>query len=301
LTPEALDYLNAALDIIQEQSLFRDRLDWPSIRAAAIERAEGAADPAGTYDAIWLALRLLGDNHSFFVAPDAAERFHSEPPGAPLPAGVRLPDDVGFITLPDAAPGDDMRRYATAAVDAIRAVDAQPVRGWIVDLRGNGGGNMWPMLAGIGPILGEGEAGRFVYPDGRREVWTYQDGHAAVDGDTYAEGPKYDPRISRPPVAVLTGPVTASSGEGIVVAFRGRPHTRSFGQPTAGVPTGNAGFPLSDGAVIVITGVWMADRTSQTYEGPIAPDEVVAAGAPDAQPDDDPVVQAALAWLNAEC
>jgi hypothetical protein len=51
----------------------------------------------------------------------------------------------------------------------------------------------------------------------------------------------------------LTGPVTASSGEAIVVAFRGRPQTRSFGEPTDGVPTANDTFPLSDGALLVLT------------------------------------------------
>ena len=35
--------------------------------------------------------------------------------------------------------------------------------GWIVDLRTDGGGNMWPMMAGLGPILGEGIMGWIVY------------------------------------------------------------------------------------------------------------------------------------------
>jgi C-terminal processing protease CtpA/Prc len=35
-------------------------------------------------------------------------------------------------------------------------MDQGNLAGWIVDLRNNGGGNMWPMLTGIGSILGEG-------------------------------------------------------------------------------------------------------------------------------------------------
>jgi len=39
------------------------------------------------------------------------------------------------------------------------SADRDDLIGWIVDLRGNGGGNMWPMLAGVGPVLGEGVVG----------------------------------------------------------------------------------------------------------------------------------------------
>ena len=49
--------------------------------------------------------------------------------------------------------------YAKTLQDSIRARDRVGLIGWIVDLRGNSGGNMWPMLAGVGPVLGEGVAG----------------------------------------------------------------------------------------------------------------------------------------------
>ena len=40
---------------------------------------------------------------------------------------------------------------------------------WIVDLRGNYGGNIWPMIAGVGPVLGEGIIGWIVYNDSEYE------------------------------------------------------------------------------------------------------------------------------------
>ena len=82
-------------------------------------------------------------------------------------------------------------------------------------------------------------------------------------------------KTSFPPVAVLTGVNTASSGEVIVVAFRGRPNTRSFGLYTTGLSTANRGFHLSDGAVINLTTSVYADRTGQTYGERIHPDEIV--------------------------
>jgi carboxyl-terminal processing protease len=103
-----------------------------------------------------------------------------------------------------------------------------------------------------------------------------------------------------PAVAVLTGRDTASAGEAIVVALRARPHTRSFGEPTAGVPTANEVYTLSDGGLLVLTVALDADRTGQTYDGPIAPDQWVPydlsqADAPGNPPDG--LIQAATTWV----
>ena|SRR5437016_1571429 len=113
-----------------------------------------------------------------------------------------------------------------------------------------------------------------VDPDGVKYAWGYYDGQAQLAGSTIigVESP-YHLKYPLPPVTVLTGPVTASSGEAITVDFRGRPHTRSFGSPTNGVPTANGVFTLSDGALLVLTVAVDADRSGQTYDSAIAPDQ----------------------------
>ena len=42
---------------------------------------------------------------------------------------------------------------------------------WVVDLRGNGGGNMWPMLGGLRPFFGEAGLGSFVSTAGQAPLW----------------------------------------------------------------------------------------------------------------------------------
>ncbi len=51
--------------------------------------------------------------------------------------------------------GQDADGFATKLQAIVGELASKGPCGWIVDLRGNGGGNMWPMLAGVGPILGE--------------------------------------------------------------------------------------------------------------------------------------------------
>jgi len=69
--------------------------------------------------------------------------------------------------------------FETGLQKIIGDLDRSHPAGWIVDLRGNVGGNMWPMLAGIGPVLGEGDdLGEFFTLDSH-STWKYRDGVAA--------------------------------------------------------------------------------------------------------------------------
>jgi len=51
----------------------------------------------------------------------------------------------------------------------------------VIDLRRDFGGDPWAMLAGIGPILGEGELGASASPAGR-VPWSYRGGRS-LEGD----------------------------------------------------------------------------------------------------------------------
>jgi C-terminal processing protease CtpA/Prc len=181
--------------------------------------------------------------------------------------------------------------FAANIQDRIRQRDGAGLVGWVVDLRGNGGGNMWPMIAGLGPILGEDTLGYFVDPLGQAILWEYRNGASWLDGYEMVRVPEpYTLLRERPKVAVLVDNKVSSSGEATFIAFRRRPHTRSFGTFTCGLSTANSGFLLSDGAVLNLTVSFMADRSRQTYGSSIFPDERLM---------DDQVVQRAVEWLEA--
>jgi len=298
LSPEALAYLQEALDIMQKHSINQGQIDWDRLRARARRRALGARTPEDAHNAIRFALRDLGDHHSHFMTPEQVAEFEDGTMNlsGPDPSGRLLDEGLGYIMIPGyVGIGDAVNEHATKIQEIIREIDAESPCGWVVDLRQNVGGNMWPMLAGIGPILGEGRVGAFVSPDGEQVGWTYMDGQA-WEGDSLqaaVSGTAHELGDPSPPVAVLTGPRTSSSGEAIVVAFRGRPNTRSFGRVTIGLSTSNENFELSDGAWIFLTVSEFADRTGQRYGGVIAPDQVVWAE----EAEDHLALQAAIDWL----
>ncbi len=304
--PVAIEYLNSALDIMQENSLKRLEIDWPTFRARAFEFALGAQTSEETYGAIRFALSALGDHHSFFVPAGQTPAYGFPPPGTPSGQDI---GGFGYIVLPGfQSPGFNdalATGYAERVQELIRTLDGPSRCGWVVDLRPNWGGNMWPMVAGIGPVLGEGLVGGWINVEGERSRWFYRDGVAGIElpsGSTVIMmevGSPYQVVNREPPVAVLTAGDTASSGEAVTIAFRARPRTRSFGSATYGNSTGNAAFHLSDGARIFLTVSIMVDRDGTPYGGVIAPDEVVTGESSD--PASDPVVSRAISWLAGRC
>jgi hypothetical protein len=303
MSAEARAYLDQALDLMQQHALNRARLDWTRIRQAAHDQAAKALTPADTYPAIKGAISCLRDNyHSRFYTADEVEARESGAldAGNIDPGGELLDSGLAYVLLPGLWGSAELyQAYALTVQGLIRELEAAQPCGWVVDLRQNTGGYMWPMLAGVGPLLGEGEAGAFVDPDGQQDPWSYADGQVSVSDEVMTaidSALVYGPLEPLPPVAVLTGRVTASSGEAVAVAFRGRPDTRSFGTKTAGLSTANQVFPLGDGALLLLTVARFADRSGTVYDGPIAPDEVVNAskGSPDQ------VLEAAVAWLLSQ-
>ncbi|MFF4796047.1 S41 family peptidase [Streptomyces sp. NPDC001276] len=299
MAPAARTYLSKALSIMEEHSLKRHQVDWADLRNKAFSQARGAQKPADTYKAIGLALDALGDRHSTFWDPEQAK----DPLGASTasfepPQGRSLKNGIGYISL-TAVDGSQKTydAYVRQGRAAVAKADGAGACGWVVDLRRETGGGMWPVLAVAGPILGDGTVGMFVDADGKKFVWSIKNGAPYLDGKPWAGGAGQPLGRSRPPVAVLTGRPTASAGEAVVVAFRGRPDTRFFGEQTRGVPTGNVPHRLSDGAMLILTEVKDADRTGRTYDEAIPPDEEVVKDPRPVARHQDAVLDAAQIWL----
>jgi carboxyl-terminal processing protease len=297
MSAEARAHLVEMIDVLQREWLHRDGFDWPGFARQVMEKAGTAQTIPETYDAIRVGLKLLGDKHSYYVPAKGDTIFNPESPTqstgecTPPPAVTPiLPDDVGYIQIRVSSGAD-----GAAALDkALRQRDRAGLIGWIVDMRNSRGGNMWPFLAAIGPVMGEGTLGFFIDAHKQPTAWGYTAGRAwlgtEADPGASSLGTPYKLATLNPRVALLTDIGVASSGEAIAIAFRGRPNTRSFGTATCGISTAVAHFPLKQGGRIAVVTSVMADRTKKPYGKKIDPDEVV----------NDPadVVPRALAWLR---
>lgn len=290
---EAREYLSEVLELMEKNSIHRDTIDWQRFRREVYTEVGEAETIIQTYEGIKRALTLLGDNHSVLVNPDGSRlkgnskikfNVNSVPP-------VSVPDDVGYVKITSfSGGGDAATAFADKIQKQIRSADSPSLVGWIVDLRGNTGGNMWPMLAGISPILGEDTIGYFVGANERRFRWEVRNGSSFNRNSLMTSVTEpYVLANPEPKVAVLLDEGVMSSGEAVAIAFVGRENTRSFGSATCGLSTANETYRLDNNSALVLTVAYMADRNLKVYGTPIEPDEEVASEA---------VVQRAIAWLR---
>ncbi|NML66856.1 hypothetical protein HHL22_16750 [Hymenobacter sp. RP-2-7] len=215
------------------------------------------------------------------------------------PSARYLGEGLAYMAVPEFTSDNNERQIALAGElqTLIRQLDTEhTVTGWVVDLCGNGGGNMRPMLAGLGALTGTGTLAYFVAGRWKKPI-TYREMVASVNGRS--QGARLSPAqpLRRPasPVAVLIGPGTGSSGEVTAMAFIGRPATWLFGQPSAGYTTANNLFRLPDGAELDIAMVNEADRPHRVRTGPLVSDELVPAAPAGAA---DATLDAAASWLR---
>ncbi|QLG46626.1 S41 family peptidase [Costertonia aggregata] len=290
---KVVSFLNEVVDIMETYSINRNTIDWNDFRSKVLERGSRAESISQTEEALRLALVLLGDNHSSIRKQNGFFISESNVRCRPLPLEtVVTPDNIGYIRVASFS-GTDMEAvvsFAERLQETIRIRDSKDITGWIVDLRNNTGGNMWPMLVGIGPILGEGIVGHFIGPDNFIQEWSFLDGVAMLDSNIMVQvSENYKLFNPNPKVAVLLNKAVISSGEAIAISFIGRENTMSFGAETCGLSTANAGFELSNGWFLALTTSDMADREQNVFGGPIVPDMLSSEKA---------IIRNAIVYLN---
>jgi C-terminal processing protease CtpA/Prc len=301
--------LDEVLGFMEKNYYRRDEVSWASLAAKAKQQLMAAGSCDDAYSSIGWCLRQLNEPHSFIMAPEKAARYAGEdsPPG---PAdlsdvvgeikGEWLQDSIAYLTIPWISTTDSLicEHIADSLQSVIARLDSRNISRWIIDLRQNSGGNCWPMLAGIGPLLGDGIDGYFV-GSGERIPIAYYDGSAFQGRHVrcqVSEDHGYRIRSTRKSIVVLTSRRTVSAGEIVALAFKGRQQTCLIGQPTAGLTTANATYSLSDRSMLVLTVCQEADRNGKICEGSIQPDQLVSANIVS----DDPARTAALAWLQSQ-
>lgn len=138
-------YVTTALDIMQQHSVNRKKIDWTTLRRQTFALASGATAPVDTYAAINNALTSLNDNHSTFFAPNetAVSGRTAALTSSEKPHGQFVARDIGYLELPTYTRVPTVPAstdYVLLAQDAIRRADQAGACGWIVDLRNDTGG-----------------------------------------------------------------------------------------------------------------------------------------------------------------
>ncbi|MCK4979564.1 MAG: hypothetical protein KAS62_04165, partial [Candidatus Delongbacteria bacterium] len=293
-TPQ--EYLQSAIDLIKDNALYTDKIDWDKSIPEAMGFLEFAVTTTDVYPIIKDLLKKLDDSHSHFKTPRKykKDKYSTVEENDPV-TGEMLESKIGYLNIPYVRGYTDEKnlRYATIIQNKIAELDSLKPIGWIVDLRGNTGGNMWPMLAGLGPLLGEGILGYMSFADDDIP-WIYRNGSIGFEDHILITLPDSGYVVSNHnlPIAVLIGDQTMSSGEAVTISFMCNEKAKLFGQPTQGLSTVNVSHKLSDGAQIVLTEGIFADRSGKKYGDKLIPDVLIE--------NDEEVIEKAVKWIEEQ-
>ncbi|MEZ4828874.1 MAG: S41 family peptidase [Bacteroidia bacterium] len=176
--------------------------------------------------------------------------------------------------------------------------------GWIVDLRLNGGGTMYPMLTGLSDFYGDTKVGAFAdRVTGLQQDWILKNSDLYFGEwqatDYHLSSQSQGLRLDTVPVVVLISAATSSSGELTAITFKNRPKTRFMGEETAGYTTTVSWQPVAENIVIQLTVSYYADRMGNMYEGTsVIPDEYLEGGDNFYDLEKDRKVLRAVEWLE---
>lgn len=281
--PSAETYGKNALSTIDKNGIFAGNDEWKSTYNECLKMIENAKSYDDTYDAIRKALSVGGGKHSMLMTKSESQDT-TESYDEVLPT-VSLDGDIAIIKLPDfLGTAEAGQKYAKIAEDFIHE-NRDKIKGVVLDLRGNTGGDMGPMATAVSSLLPDGELVYYHYRSYDVPV-TLKNGvvsNAGTGGKSL-----YPEEKLNVPVAILTDDMTASSGEALTLCFRGLERTRTFGAPTAGYTSVNMLYNMYDGAQMYLTVAFDKARTGEIFkETPIEPD--VATDSP---------LEAAIEWLR---
>ena len=260
--------------------------DWREEKSAALEALQTAQSYEDTWPILREALSVAGGKHSRLTTPAETEEAREDRITLPLVSIDNEENGIVTLVIPEFTQGaEQAQEYAQIVISWLRKY--QNAAGVIVDLRGNRGGDLAPMIAALSPLLPDGQLLGTQYCNGRREAMTLTEGTFTGGSGIKVESFKMLETI---PVAILTNEWTGSSGEAVLLAFRGLDNVCSFGSPTAGYASTNTVFRLVDGTQIVLTvGADVALRTDEVFcEEPISPDVLT-----------DTPEQDAAAWIRS--
>lgn len=195
---------------------------------------------------------------------------------------VKLIDEkYGYILMPgmnyEDISAENIHNIAQPMYDRISALkNNNKLAGWIIDLRFNTGGNSYQMLLALYDLLGD----NIIWGETNKDKKLIN--KVKLEHGKYFQNDKVisyitpnGQRLDKSKVALITGIITASSGEIAAISFKGRENTLFVGEATNGSTTTNDKRDLPFGAYMALTTGYHCDRNEKFYSK-IIPDIVIS-------------------------
>jgi len=310
--------LDTVLSFAKHNSLYRNKVDWKKVEDSVRLTAANAVIIKEVLPSIQLLYKLLGDHHGFITYDNKSYRW--EKTEAKLDpkthkalikkgqeknkvSSCTLENGYGYLQIPNNNPTHqgDLEKIAGQIRDSLLKLKPRQLKGLIIDLRLNYGGNLSVVLGGLTSLFEPGKLGSFVDPvTSQAEEWGIINDRIFAGTDTTHKMPGIGKSTYNLKVVVLIGPYTRSSGEAAAISFKGRKNTLFIGESSGGYTTSNNSFQFTEEIGFFIAAAVEADRNGHVYLDNVQPDQEIIG---DDNFDDlksDAKVIAGLKWLKGK-
>ena len=268
------NYVTTALDLMKTRSVNKNKINWQTVYASSYQSIANAKTIGDTYPTLESVIKQLGDAHSNFYRPEQVsfilKRYGENGQKLPLVEGKIIDQQYGYFTIPAIGCYNfiDWQEYVSFALDEIKKIDQQPLKGWIIDLRANEGGMLLPMYAALSPFVQNKKLMGSRNADGKDTYFIMKKG-VVYEGKNVAH--RFDVKFSKlknqnKPIVVLVSKKTASSGEFITIALTGLKNVNLLGVNTMGLTSANQEHRLADNAFLVLTEGSTIDYKGKAYD-----------------------------------
>ncbi|HEX7803332.1 MAG TPA: S41 family peptidase [Pseudoxanthomonas sp.] len=300
--------IESTLENLQLRSIYANSANWTQARDRAVASSKTASSEKEAVLVMLRFLREIGDEHAFPVPKKGVEQYLKSASARAAASSQDITQKykeigggISYVSIPAFASTDPatIQKFSDDLSGQLITADARATCGWIIDLRENSGGNMWPMATGVSQLLNAESFGSFQSGNGTKIDWWNSEKGVGFGSQTVVSRTDDLPALanSKESIAVLVGPKTSSSGEAMAVAFHGRPNTLLFGDRTRGLTTSTERLVFSDQFDLFVSTSRFVDRTGHAYSGPITPDVTILNGKDNA----DAPLKAAIDWLHHDC
>jgi len=293
----AKKYLDKVFKIIEDRYIYIDSINIPALKEKCYPLISNALSRKDTYQAIDTLLTNLFDHHHIFWRP---EQFTNPSYFGRLtfPVVELLNESIGYIKIPPIVNQyNQWQLWIDTLQNSMNSFKSHSIKGWIIDLRGNYGGDLPPMITSLYPFLGDTIIYTLKDRNNNSATYRFSLGYYTLEkkGKTLKILP-YNKKLGltkNAPVSILIDSKTASAAEMVAIAFKGRSNTIFLGEPTAGLTIGTDGFTLADNAFFTIATGRFYDSKGISYEHSINPDIFIKQ-----EPNkEDKTKQMAIDWL----
>ena len=266
-------YVKKAVRIMDKNGIYAQGSEWEKAKEEALSAQPSSLEEA--QEIVLKAGKVAGGKHTYLMTADEVN--DNDTSFWEMPTVKLLENSIAYIKLPAfSGNAEEGVKYANTVLNAI----PDALQGVIIDLRGNRGGNMYPMIAAVHRFLPDDVILKF---SSRKRTMSINTSFVMKSVGITEQTP------INCSVALLTDEWTGSSGEAVLLCFRGLKNARTFGSPTAGYASCNQPFNLPGGSQLVLTTGEDVARTGEVFcDDPINPDVLT-----------ETPYEAALEWINS--